>query len=57
MELSVHLGWLCRPGNGSEGTRKMFSTPETPNTEASHILKEKKEKKIMQNLLLGPVNT
>ena len=36
--------------------RKLFWTPETPNTEASRIWKEKKEKTIMQTLLLGPLD-
>ena len=42
--------------NGSDGFRKLFRTAESPHTWPQHIWKEKKEKKIKQNLLLGPVD-
>ena len=43
--------------NGSEVFRKLFRTPETAHTWAQHIWKEKKEKKIKENSLLGPVDS
>ena len=48
--------WLRLTGNGSEVFRKIFRTAEPPHTWAQHIWKEKKEKKIKENSLLGPVD-
>ena len=43
--------------NGSDGFRKLFRTAESPHTWPQHIWKEKKEKKIKENSLFGPVCT